>query len=97
MFRLARAFTGIWSQLRRLNRNIEWIMLNHPTLSASGLPPSTKAVRQAEQDLEEVVPRITPEAEEELAAQAITDRLRRIRDGARPEDLDDDWDFDLFV
>ncbi len=101
ILKLARAFTGIHSRLRRLTQLLEWIMQNgiygklgddEFVIYAPGLPPTEKQIKQAVSEEQEYRP--VPD-EEELATQHAIDLYKR---RARGEEIDEsdpgkDWDF----
>lgn len=92
LLRLARGFYGIWSQLRRLNRLLEHIVLHHPAFDGIGLPPTEREVRAAMEEPIETV----PVDEEFIAGQRALEILRKRRKGERFEEGEPGEDWELF-
>lgn len=100
LLKYLRGTVGIWSQLRRLTTLIEWnlvqgleIETNHDYTRfriTGSLPPSTKDVEDSIKDKIEVVPELS---EEERAAMAAVEILRKRSKGEKLDDHDPgkDW------
>jgi hypothetical protein len=91
IIRPLRALAGIWNELRRFNRNLEWIMSNHPAFDNIGLPPSRSDIKNAEREKIEHM----PVHEEVVASERALEILRR---RARGESIEGEpgEDFDIY-
>lgn len=95
-FKSVRGFLGIWNELRRLNRNLEWLMTQHPAFANVGLPPRKAEVQAAEKDLYEVERLQEADEEKTAAREALRILVGRNRGTLTSEEMESQ-DFDLFI
>ena len=88
-----RPFISIARELRRLNDNIEWLMLSHPYLRDTGLPPTAEEIKEAEKERFEVS---SGYDEEEHARQAAIELYRRRAQGERINPDEPGAGFDIY-